>query len=325
MFLFDTNVYRSIAQMVKSNRIIGSNFIIGEMKKREAIKSCVSIMSETTSQELLAHFIKTDKERTVFEECYNALRFQFFHTQVFQPPKRIPNIDSILNYFFFSKDDIHPSLITSELVFNTIKKIFNQRIDLDLLQPEITALNKDFRVYKKEFYMLFETLLNDEENRNMDWSYFKGNKELNNFIKNKDYVEFLGSYLIKRSKYLSTKKSAIEINEEIRNSFYIYFKEALEEFKYLFELLRDNGNSLKVLERNEKWNSVMDFHLVFEWCFIKYFNRNNGVEIILVTQEYRTNFKELHKREDVWFLEEYFEFLEFEVEGTDKNNTILHL
>lgn len=323
MFLFDTNVYRNIAQMVKEDRIKGNGFIIDEMNRREERNACISIMSLTTSQELLAHLNIEDKEKAKYLECYNALRFQFFHTQVFQRPKRIPSIDSLLDYFLFDNESIHERLIISEHIFNVIRKIYSQS-DMKILDPEIKEINKDFMCYKKEFYMLFESLLNQSENGNIDWLYFKGNSKLNNFIKNKDYIGFIRNYLIERSKYLSKNKLANEISEEKITLFDTYFKEALDEFKYLFELLRDNGNSLKSLEGNEKWNAVMDFHLVFEWCFIRYFNRDKGFEVILITEEHRTNFKELHKRDDVWFLNEYFDFMKFKMDRTNPSKSILY-
>lgn len=325
MFLFDTNIYRNIARMAKEDRIKGHRFVIDEMKRREKQNTCTSIMSLTTSQELLAHLIIEDKETNKYIECYNALRFQFFHTQVLQPAKRIPSIDSLLDYFFYDNDSIQERLIISEHVYNVIRKIFIQSIDMDVLEHEIGGINQDFACYKKEFYMLFESLLTHPQNGNNDWLFFRGDKKLNAFIKNQDYVGFIGNYLIQRSKYLSDKNLNKEISDEKTSLFYSYFKEALLEFKYLFEILRDNGDSLKVLEGNEKWNAVMDFHLVFEWCFVRYFNRNKGIEVVLVTEEHCANFKELHSRDDVWFMNEYFEFMGFTVDKINPKKPLLQL
>ncbi len=310
--------------MVKEDRVKGNRFVIDEMKRREEKNNCVSIMSLTTSQELLAHLNIEEFEKNEYKECYDALRFQFFHTQVFQPPKRIPSIDSLLDYFFFDNNSIHERLIVSEHVYTVIQKIFGQSVDMNALHKEIGEINQDFAAYKKEFYILFESLLKHSENETMKWGFYRGDKKLNDFIKSEDYIGFIVNYLVGRSEYLCSEPKK-KVSQEKVSLFNSWFKEALLEFKFLFETLRDSGDTLKVLKRNTKWNAVMDFHLVFEWCFIRYFNRNKGIEIILVTEEHRTNFKELHKRNDVWFMEEYFDFMEFIVDKINPKKPILYL
>jgi hypothetical protein len=318
IFLFDTNIYRNIARMAKEGQIIGNRFIIDEITRRESKNGSKSILSLTASQELLIH-LSGDANVGDYEECYNALRFQFFHTQILQTPQRIPLMDSLLTFFFYNSDTRDKRMAISEYIFEIIAKIFLQNIELSHLRNDILAIKNDFLCDKKVVHSLFKLLLSQLENID-GGTYKRGNPKLNDFIKKEEYVDYIRNFLIARTKYQCNSETN-DINENKIQEFNKYFHVAFLQFKYLFELLRDNPSVLESLENSENniWNAVMDFHLVFEWCFVKYFNREKKVEVVLVTQDRKRNFASLHDHTDVWNIWEYFEFFEF---GIDKTNPL---
>jgi hypothetical protein len=321
LFLFDTNVYRRIVETIRETRFFGNKLIIHAMCDEERERGCQSIMSLTTSQELINHLQEDDES---FEECNHALRLQFLHTQVLQKQKLLPTLDSLLAYFFYNEDSKEERLKFTGIVYQLIEKIFKHE-NISNLRDEIEDIRNDFLCYKKEFYMLFKSLLNQPDNNDNDWSVFKNDEKLKTFINAGNYIEFIVNYLIMRTKHFCKREEKSEINEERILEFEKYFKEALIHFKYLFKVLEDDGNALKEINKKQ-WNAVIDFHLVFEWCFLKYFNENKEVEVILVTQDKRRNFKDMHNRNtDVWDMAQYFEFIGFRVDKTNPQKLLLRL
>ncbi len=330
VFLFDTNVYRSIAKMTKDGRIIGNRFIIDEMNRREADNNYKSIMSLTASQELLNHLHK-DEDKRIYEECNNALRFQFFHTQILQLPATVPLIDSLLTLFFFNTDTKDNRLGVSRYIFTLLNKIFSQNVEMSFLQKDIEAIRNDFLSDKRVFYNLFNLFLKRPDNIQDDGTYKKGNYKLHESLNRNEHVSYMRDFLIKRAKYQFSDNLDEEIVESKVIEFDFYFKEAFLQFRYLFEVLRDNPNKLELLEYNNIWNSIMDFHIVFEWCYLKYNHRGGDIEAVLITDDKKNNNKNLSsykngegRNPDVWPLVAYFEFLGFIVEGTDIKDYKIH-
>lgn len=322
LFLLDTNIYRRIAEIVIEKRFLGNNFIIAEIKDREASRNCQSIMSLTTSQELLVHMKDGDED---YEECYHALRFQFFHTQIFQKRKIVPSIDSLLSYFFYREDSKDDRLSFTNIVYQLISKIFYQSEDLSNLKSEIENISKDFLNYKNEFYLLFESLLKHPDNILRNWNFFENDKKLKEFIDSEAYIEFIKNYLIERAKFFCKNEMQNQINKTRVIEFEKYFKEAIIHFEYLFDELQKHGDKLKEIMKH-RWNTIMDFHIVFEWCFLKYYNEKKQIDVIFVTLDKSKNFKDFKKRNvDCWDLWEYLEFLGFIVDKTNRQEPSLLL
>ncbi|MEJ7679708.1 MAG: hypothetical protein WKG06_17980 [Segetibacter sp.] len=173
LFLFDTNIYRRLAEIVKENRYQGNNFIIAEIKDKEDHRSCQSILSFTTTQELLVHLKDGDAG---YEECRVALQFQFCHTQIFLKRKLIPSIDSLLAYFFYNSDSKDDRLNFTNIIYKLICKIGHQIEDLSKLKSEIANISYDFLDYKREFYLLFKSLLSHPDNIDNNWNFFVKDK-----------------------------------------------------------------------------------------------------------------------------------------------------
>jgi hypothetical protein len=334
-FLLDTNVYRYIAEMAITRRINGNRFIVHEMCKREVENNCSSIMSLTTTQELLRHL---NNEEKAYNVCYDALRFQFFHTQILPPSsyikKPIPQLDTILTTFFYDTDTKDNRLKISEFIVDTGIKIFNQNIEVSALKNDINAINDDFLCNKKVFFNLFNNLVNRPDNIKDNGVYKRGteNPERIEAIKKGDHIVFIRKHLMERAKYWCCNAVSNEICEEKESEFDFYFKESFLLFEHLFNNLQDSPKSLESLENDKKgrWNAVNDFHLIFEWCFIKYCLRNSEKEIILITDDKSRNNKTLSsyqnesgRNPDVWPMKAYFEFLGFAVEGTNYDNYIV--
>ena len=152
IFLFDTNVYRYIAQIDNTERNKGNRVLIDEMKKREIDNNCTSIMSLTTTQELLRHL---NIEEKAYDDCYTAIRLQVFHTQILPLPtqikKPIPQLDTILTTFFYDTDTSSKRLKVSEIIVDMGMKIFYQNIEMSVLQNDIQAINEDFSCNKKRY------------------------------------------------------------------------------------------------------------------------------------------------------------------------------
>lgn len=322
LFLLDTNIYRGISKLVIEKRFGGNNFIVAEIKNREDSKNCQSILSFTTSQELLVHLKDGDPG---YEECYHALRFQFFHAQIFQKRKLLPSLDSLLAYFFYNNDSKDNRLSFTNIIYQLISKIGYQIEDASTIKSEIENISNDFLDYKKEFHLLFKSLLNHPNNINSNWNFFTEDKELREFIKCEAYIEFIINYLIERTKFFCKNQEQNHFNEVKVSEFKTYFREALLHFKYLFFVLLKNGEALMDVN-NKQWNAIRDFHLVFEWCFLKYFHREKQVDIILVTEDKSKNFKDFKKRNfDCWDMWEYLEFLGFVVDKTNPEKPLLLL
>ena len=307
IFLFDTNVYRRLVEIVNENRFSGNKFIIHAMCDREREKGCHSILSLTTSQELIAHLNKDDE---VFEESLQALKFQIFHTLILQKPKIVPNIDSILSYFFYNTDSKDNRINYAEFVRLFLLKLFWLDKDIDTLKEDIDIINNDFLVYKNEFDLFFKEISIRSNNDDID-----------------SYVETIKNYVIQRTKYFWNGDGDLEIEQNKILEFENYFKESLLHFRYLFEsILKNTAGTYDF--KNSHWNAIKDFHIVFEWCFVKYFNKGKEIDVILVTEDKSKNFKSpvengefksMHDRNaDVWCIRQYFEFLGFKV---DYNNS----
>jgi hypothetical protein len=344
LFILDTNIYRRISELVKdeqvkwgqlnSKQIDGNKYLLKEMKEREIASSCQTIMSLSTSRELLRHLEDGDKEK--YEKCLLALRYMYFHSQYGKPVSHITDFDSVLSEFFFGIGSDNERFFVSGYIMDVLNKIYVQE-NMTAVKEEIKKINSDFLGYKREFYNLFESLLQHPQNGSLNWSFYDNDINLRFIIDKQHYIECIGSYLIGRVQYIRGSDLSNEISKEKRNEFYQYFTDALEMFRYLFEQLYNNGESLKVLERNKKWNSIIDFHLVFEWCFLKWFNKDKSVEVVLVTNDKKGNLKIPNYRrdnkimllheiyDDVWDLWDYFEFLGFSVDRSSPKNPILKL
>jgi hypothetical protein len=340
LFILDTNIYRRISELVKdeqmkwgqldSEQIDGNKYLLKEIKKREVASNCQTIMSLSTSRELLRHLEDGDKEK--YEKCLLALWFMYFHSQYGKPVSHITDFDTLLSEFFFGIGSDNERFFVSGYIIDVLNKIFVQE-NMTAVKEEIKKINSNFLGYKREFYSVFERLLIPPQN----WSSCDNDAGLKRFINEQHYIEYMGSYLIGRVQYLRGSDLSNEISKEKRNEFYQYFTDAIEMFRYLFKQLYSNGESLRDLDRNKKWNSIIDFHLVFEWCFLKWFNKDKSVEVVLVTNDKKGNFKIPNYRrdnkimllheiyEDVWDSWDYFEFLGFSVDRSSPKNPILKL
>lgn len=331
IFLFDTNVYRRIVEIVRENRFSGNKFIIHAMSDRERESGCHSILSLTTSQELIAHLNEEDED---FTDCYQALRFQIFHTQKLQKPKLIANIDSLLSYFFYNTDTKDERLKFTGFVCTFLEKLFWLNKDIGTLKDEINKINEDFLYYKEEFCLFLKNIVVYSENVSIDSNGSKNDEGFKKSINDCSYIEIIKNYFIQRTKYFCKDDKYREINEKKVLEFEKYFKESLLHFRYLFEsVLKNDINSSEL--KNSQWNAIKDFHIVFEWCFVKYFNKEKEIDVILVTQDRKRNFKSpdknnefktMHDRNtDVWYMWQYFEFIGFKVDKTNPDKLVLRL
>lgn len=350
LFILDTNIYRGIAEIISneqdqwaqlsSDQIDGNGYLLKEMKEREIVRNCQTIVSLSTSRELLRHLEEGDSE---YERCLFALRYMYFHSQFGKPVSHTTDFDTLLSEFFFGMGSDLERVSVSKYIINVLSKIFEQE-DMTAMREEIKEINSDFLCYKREFYGLIESLLMHPQNDSLSWSFYDNDPGLRLFIDRQGYIEHIGSYLIGRAQYLRRSDLYNEISKEKRIEFYQYFTDAIEMFKYLFDQLFKKGELLKRLERNIKWNSIIDFHLVFEWCFLKWFNKDKLMEVVLVTNDKNGNFRIPNYRkgnaivnehnkcakmhdvyDDVWDLWDYFEFLGFSVDRSNPKKPILKL
>ncbi len=334
MFLFDTNFYRRLIDMDgEDDRNLKTYILFIEMRKKEVEKGCNIVRSLTAAQELIAHLIEGDDS---FKTCKEALRFQEWHSQNEQGMLNSPSIDFLLPYFFY-KDGGGDSMLHNEINYTewlkyVIKKIICNQED-STTKIEVEKINKNFKSYKLEFYDLIKSLISQPKNERKCWDFFSTEGSLDTVIENKDYLKFMVEYFRKRTEFLSGNESSISESRIIE--FSNIFKEALLHFRYVFEVLEKDGKSLEDIEsKTKKWNFVNDFQIVFEWCFLKYFNKEKEVEIILVTEDGSRNFKapirsngtpkSMHEIHDnVWHAWQYFEFIGFNVDKASPKKKII--
>jgi putative acetyltransferase len=300
VFLFDTNVYRRLVEFSfvnKEEANIKTTLLFRDLVSSEVEKKCNAIRSLTVARELISHLTNEDRE---YETCKLALRLQEMHTQNKRDRLNAISFDMLLSFFFY-RDSLQFNSLSNE---REMDELFIQKINTIVYSQDkideidIERINKKSKILKSEIKNLIKDCLDDKKS-----------------IRN-DYVDIITEYL--RNKAETNNHAFESIKDKKIAEFKTVFGNALEHFRYLFDALAKDDDFLDKMKES-KWNFLNDFIIVFEWCFIKYYNEGKGVEHILVTEEKSKNFASaqgvsMHERnDDVWNIWEYFEFLGYRI------------
>lgn len=317
LFILDTNAYR---RLVTGKRSCEVRPTANEMRTRERKLGCRSLMSITVSMELMRHLDKTDP---FFKDCYNALALQYYHTQKDPDGPNnsisfIPPQDEIISHFFFDKAS--PLYQHFREVIATLERIVRD-VDEDGVDGEQTNLNAISAqlLYEKNIIKdNFEDFIKSYTGGVIDWSHFKKDKKIKprllEDIKSGRLLWLFSLAMLNRAHTFNdlpfdSEKVDSKFNKPLEE-FYIYFKPLLILAQTLFTKILDGVISMSDV-KNPKWNTYNDMQILAAACFAAYRDRNNDVEVILVTDDQGIHkaCKDTYMEKNIWTVNNYLSYI----------------
>lgn len=317
LFILDTNAYR---KLVTDKRLCEVLPTANEMRIRERKLGCRSLMNITVSMELMRHLDKTDP---FFKDCYKALALQYYHTQKDPDGPNnsidfIPPQDEILSHFFFGKasplyQHFREVIATQERI---VKDLDENKVDEEL--TNLNAISAQLLHEKNVIKDNFEDFIKFYTGGVVDWSYFKKEKKVKPKL-----LEDIKSGRLLRLFTLAMLNRAHTFNdlpfddekidpkfEKPLEEFYLYFLPLLILVQTLFTKILDGVVSMSDV-KNPKWNTYNDIQILAAACYAAYRDRNNNVEVVLVTDDngIHNACKGTYMENNIWSVNKYISYI----------------